>query len=94
MATRLAEIQAMIQRILGVPTLLKKSLPHNYVDSPFFDSISLVEMPKKFTFPNMKLHDGTKDPNNHIASYNQIMFTSSYLASFMRHACAKVLGPA
>ena len=54
-AKRFAEMEAMIQRIPGVPTPLKKSLPYNYVDSQFVDSIILVEMPKKFSFLNMKM---------------------------------------
>jgi len=43
-----AEMEALIQKIPGVPTPIKKSLPHSYADSPFVDSIVLVEMPKKF----------------------------------------------
>ncbi len=38
MAKRLAEIEAMIQRIPGVPTPLKISLLYSYIDSPFVDS--------------------------------------------------------
>ena len=68
MANKLAEMEAMIQWILGVPTPLRKSLPHSYVDSPFIDSIALVEMPKKFHFHNMKSYDCTTDPTDHIAS--------------------------
>ena len=49
-AKRFIEIEAMIQRILGFPTLIKKSLSYSYADSPFVDSIALVEMPKKFSF--------------------------------------------
>ena len=39
---RFAEMEAMIQRIPGVPTPLKKSLLHSYADSLFVDSIALV----------------------------------------------------
>ena len=77
MAKKFAEMEAMIQRIPGVPTLLKKSLLHSYVDSKFVDSITLVKMPKKFSFPNMKVYDGTIDPIDHIASYKQRMFTAA-----------------
>ena len=65
-AKRFTEMEAMIHRIL---TPIKKSLPHSYTDSPFVDSITLVEMPKKFSFPNMKMYDGRNDPTNYIASY-------------------------
>ena len=47
---RFNEMEAMIQKIPGVPTSIKKSLLHSYVDSPFVDSIALVEIPKKFSF--------------------------------------------
>ena len=68
-------MEALIQRIPGVATPIKKSLPHNYVDSPFVDFIAFIEMPRKFSFPNMKMYDGTTDPMDHIASYKQRLFT-------------------
>ena len=73
-AKRFAEMEALVQKILGVPAPIKKSLPHSYADSPFVDSIALIEMPRKFSFPNMKMYDGTTDPTDHIASYKQRMF--------------------
>ena len=75
MANKLAKIEAMIQRIHGVPASHRKSLPHSYTDSLFVDSIALIEMPKKFHFPNMKLYDGTTNLTDHIASKKQHMFT-------------------
>ena len=60
-----------------VPAPLRKSLPHSYADSSFIDSIALVKMPKKFSFPNMKLYDGTTNPTDHIASYKQCMFIAA-----------------
>ena len=77
MAKRLEEIEAMIQRIPGVPTPLRKSQPYSYADSSFIDALALVEMPRKFTFPNMKPYNGTTDPTDHIASYKQRMFTAT-----------------
>ena len=67
-AKRFTEMEAMIQKIPGVLAPIKKSLPHNYADSPFVESIALIEMPKKLSFPNMKMYDGTTDPRDHIAS--------------------------
>ena len=58
------------------PTTLKKSQPHSYADYSFVDSIALIEMPKKFSFPNMKLYDGTIDLTNYIASYKQRTFVT------------------
>ena len=77
MVQTLADMEAMIQRIHGVPNLLKKSQPHSYTDSPFVDYIALVEMPRKFSLPNIKPNDVTTDPTYHIALFKQRMFTIS-----------------
>ena len=79
-------MEAMIQRIPRVPTPLKKNLPHSYAYSPFMDSIALVKMPKKFSFPNMKMYDGTTDPTDHITSYKQCILTAAILCE-QREAC-------
>ncbi|KAL5569099.1 hypothetical protein UlMin_025674 [Ulmus minor] len=79
-------MEALIQKIPGVPAPIKKSLPHSYADSPFVDSIALIEMPRKFSFPNMKMYDGTTDPTDHIASYKQRMFTAA-IPREQREAC-------
>ena len=79
-------MEAMIQRIPRVPTLLKKSLLYSYVDSPFVDSITLVEMPKKLSFPNMKINDATTDPTDHIMSYKQRIFMAA-IPREQREAC-------
>ena len=76
-AKKFAKIEAMIQRIPMVPTPMKKSLLHSYANSPLVDSITLLEMPKKFSFLNMKMYDGTIDPMDHIASYKQCMFVAA-----------------
>ena len=47
------------------------------MDSLFEDSIAQAEMPKRLSFPNMKLYDGTIDPTDHITSYKQRMFTTA-----------------
>ena len=77
MAKRLAKMDAMIQQIPRVPTPLKKSQPHSYADSLFVDFITLVEMPKKFSFPNMKLYDDITDLMDYIASYKQCLCTAA-----------------
>ena len=41
-AKRFAEMEALIQKIPGVPAPIKKSFPHSYADSPFVDSIALI----------------------------------------------------
>ncbi|XP_062109783.1 uncharacterized protein LOC133821608 [Humulus lupulus] len=76
-ARKLEGMEAMIHRIPGVPAPIGKSLPSSFADSPFVDAIALMEMPKKFIFPLMKMYDGTKNLNDHIASYKQRMFTAA-----------------
>ena len=70
-------MKAMIQWILGVATPLKKILLHSYADSPFANSITLDEMPKNFSFPNMKMYDGMTNLTDHIPSYKQRMFMAT-----------------
>ncbi|KAL5764740.1 hypothetical protein ACOSQ2_017334 [Xanthoceras sorbifolium] len=69
LARRLAEMEALIQRIPGMPALIKKISINSFADSPFVDVIVLVEMPRKLSFPNMKHYNGTIDPDDHIAQY-------------------------
>ena len=83
---RLEEMEAMIQRIPRVPTPLKKSQPYSYIDFLFIDALALIEMPRKFSFPNMKLYDGTTDPTDHIASYKQRVFTAA-IPHDLQEAC-------
>ena len=77
MAKKLAEMEARIQRIPRVPTPFKKSLSHNYADFPFGNSIALMEMLNKLSFPNMKLYDSTTNLTDHIVLYKQRMFTAA-----------------
>ncbi|KAL5852575.1 hypothetical protein ACOSQ3_007693 [Xanthoceras sorbifolium] len=65
-------MEAWIQHILGMLTpIKKKSLINSFTDLPFVDAIALVEMPRKFSFPNMKHYNGTTDPDDHIDKYRQ-----------------------
>ncbi|KAK0575202.1 hypothetical protein LWI29_035397 [Acer saccharum] len=79
-------MEALIQRIPGVPAPIKKSTANSFADSPFVDAIALMEMPKKFNFPNMKQYEGTTDPDDHIAQYKQRMFTAA-IPRDLREAC-------
>ncbi|XP_057808892.1 uncharacterized protein LOC131023369 [Salvia miltiorrhiza] len=99
LARRLADMEAIIQRIPGVPAPIKKSAENCFADSPFVDEIALVEMPRKFNFPHMKMFDGASDPDDHIAQYRQRMFTVA-IPRDMREACmckgfgSSLIGPA
>ncbi|XP_048502695.1 uncharacterized protein LOC125498515 [Beta vulgaris subsp. vulgaris] len=89
---RLQQLEDTIARIPGVPRPMEKATPNSYADSPFVDPIALIEVPKRFSIPSMKLYDGTTDPNDHIAQYKQRMITISILKN-MREACmCKVFG--
>ncbi|KAF2559141.1 hypothetical protein F2Q68_00016751 [Brassica cretica] len=37
------------------------------------DEITLIEMPRKFSFPSIKAYDGTTNPDDHVAQYRQRM---------------------
>ena len=79
-------MEDMIQRIPRMPTPIKKSYVNCYAHSPFMENIALVEVPKKFNFPNMKLYDGTTNPDDQIAQYRQWMFTIA-IPRNLREAC-------
>ncbi|KAF3595691.1 hypothetical protein DY000_02020411 [Brassica cretica] len=70
---RLDAMQSMVEGLSGVPPPIKKSNPDSYVYTPFTDEITLIEMPRKFSFPSIKPYDGTIDPDDHIAQYKQRM---------------------
>ncbi|XP_031247982.1 uncharacterized protein LOC116105714 [Pistacia vera] len=86
LAKRLADVKAVMRCIPRMPVPTKKSKPHCYADSPFVDEIALADLPQKFTIPNMKMYNGTTDPDDHIASYKQRMFTVSKPRP-LREAC-------
>ncbi|XP_057781042.1 uncharacterized protein LOC130999491 [Salvia miltiorrhiza] len=86
LARKLAEMEALIQRIPGVPAPIHKSSENCYADSSFVDEIALVEMLVKFSFPSMQMFDGTTDPTDHIAQYKQRMFTAA-IPRGLRQAC-------
>ena len=65
----LNEMEDLIRIILGMPAPIKNISINTCADSPFADSITLVKMPYKFSFPNMKLYNGTFNLDDHIAQY-------------------------
>nr|XP_017245120.1 PREDICTED: uncharacterized protein LOC108216789 [Daucus carota subsp. sativus] len=86
MRKELQALKEMVQRIPGVPKPLEKATPLSYADSPFCDSIAMVETPKRFAVPAMKAYDGTTDPQEHVAQYKQRMFTVP-ITKELREAC-------
>ncbi|XP_056689619.1 uncharacterized protein [Spinacia oleracea] len=65
----------MINKIPGVPTPIKEAIPDSYADSPYADPIDAIDIPKRFSPPNMPMYDGTTDPREHILTYKQRMIT-------------------
>uniref|UniRef100_A0A0D3CFA4 Uncharacterized protein n=1 Tax=Brassica oleracea var. oleracea TaxID=109376 RepID=A0A0D3CFA4_BRAOL len=66
-------MQSMVERLPRVAPPIRKSNPDSYADTPFTDEITLIEMPRKFSFPSIKAYDGTRDPDDHVAQYRQRM---------------------
>ncbi|KAF3567374.1 hypothetical protein DY000_02014455 [Brassica cretica] len=61
---RLDAMLSMVERLPGVAPHIRKSNPDSYADTPFTDEITLIEMPKKFSFPSIKVYGSTTDPDN------------------------------
>ncbi|KAF3497978.1 hypothetical protein DY000_02053079 [Brassica cretica] len=70
---RLDAMQSMVERLPGVAPPIRKSNPDSYADTPFTDEITLIEMSRKFSFPNIKAYDGTSGLDDHVAQYRQRM---------------------
>ncbi|CAA7046921.1 unnamed protein product [Microthlaspi erraticum] len=89
---RLEAMELLLARLPGVAPPITKSAPNCYADTPFTDAIALVEMPKKFIVPSMKMYDGTTDPDNHIAQYKQRMFTTAIAKEYREASMCKGFG--
>lgn len=74
---RIRELESLITRIPRVPIPVPRIQRESFAESPFEKHISMVDMPERFTFPSMRLFDGTSDPDDHIAHFEQRMFTDS-----------------
>ncbi|XP_021857558.2 uncharacterized protein [Spinacia oleracea] len=65
----------MINKISGVPTPIKEASLDSYADSPYADPINAIDIPKRFSPPNMPMYDGMTNPREHILTYKQRMMT-------------------
>ena len=54
---RLDAMQSIVERLPGIAPPIRKSDPDSYADTPFTDEITLIEMPRKFSFPSIKKID-------------------------------------
>ena len=57
----------MVERLPRVAPQIWKSNPDSYADTPFTEEITLIEMPRKFSFTSIKAYDGTSDPDDLVA---------------------------
>ncbi|XP_033148540.1 uncharacterized protein LOC117134360 [Brassica rapa] len=46
----------MVERLPGVAPPIRRSNPDSYTDTPFAEEIASVEMPRKFSFPSIKMY--------------------------------------
>ncbi|XP_013751667.2 uncharacterized protein LOC106454030 [Brassica napus] len=89
----------MVERLPGVAPAIQRSNPDSYADTPFAEEIASVEMPRKFSFPSIKMYDGTGDPDDHIAQYKQRMLAvalpkESREATMCKGFGSTLIGPA
>ncbi|KAF3508775.1 hypothetical protein F2Q69_00006812 [Brassica cretica] len=96
---RLNAIQSMVERLPGVAPPIRKSTPSSYSDTPFMDEITLIEMPRKFSFPSIKAYDGTSDLDDHVSQYRQRMLAvalpkESREATMCKGFVSTLIGPA
>ena len=96
---RLDAMQSMVERLPRVAPPIRKSSPDSYADTPFMDEVTLIEMPRKFSFPSIKAYDGTTDPDDHVAQYRQRMLAvalpkGSRKATMCKEFGSTLTGPA
>ncbi|XP_074283235.1 uncharacterized protein LOC141607784 [Silene latifolia] len=85
-------LNGKFKKIPGVLASLEEAAPDSYVDSPFIDEITKVDLPKKIVIPSMKIYDGTTDPQNHVALYKQKMLAASIPSEFRQVSMCKGFG--
>uniref|UniRef100_A0A0D2ZPY6 Uncharacterized protein n=1 Tax=Brassica oleracea var. oleracea TaxID=109376 RepID=A0A0D2ZPY6_BRAOL len=96
---RFDPMQSMVERLPGVAPPIRRSNPDSYADTPFVEEIASIEMPRKFSFPSIKMYDGTGDPDDHIAQYKQRMLAvalpmESLEATMCKGFGSTLIGPA
>lgn len=92
-------IQSMVERLPGVAPPIRKSGPESYAGTLFADEIALIEMPRKFSFANIKAYDGPVYLDDHIALYKQRMLAvalprESREATMCKGFGSSLIGPA
>ncbi|KAF2539259.1 hypothetical protein F2Q68_00020633 [Brassica cretica] len=90
LSKRLDAMQSMVERLPGVAPPIRKSNPQSYVDTPLTDEITLIEMPRKFSFPSIKAYDGTSDPDDHVANTDQELLDVKWKENVANRAKAQL----
>lgn len=65
-------IVTKMQEAAVAKRLAKTAYPEelfSYADTPFTTEILLIKMPRKFSFPNIQMYDGTSNLNSLVAHY-------------------------
>ncbi|KAF3565431.1 hypothetical protein DY000_02014363 [Brassica cretica] len=88
----LDDMQSMVERLPGVAPPIRKSSPDSYADTRFTDEITLIEMPRKFSFPSIKAYDDTTDPDDHVSQYRQRMLAVALPKESREETMCKGLG--
>ena len=86
MAKELQKLRDMISNVPGVVQPIPEVSTGSYRISRFAPPICDAEIPKRFQTPNMKLYDGTTDPEEHIAQYRERMEINPIPAG-LKEAC-------
>ena len=73
MAKELQKLKDMISSVPGVIRPIPEIPDGSHRISRFAPPICDAEIPKRFQTPNMKLYDGTTDPEEHVAQYRERM---------------------
>ena len=71
MKRAMEEMKDSMKRVNHVDDLVHRT------DSPFTASITSHPLPSKFKMPTLDSYDGTRDPCDHIATFNKIMHLQS-----------------
>ena len=67
--------EAVKSSLPGMRIPIKRSRAGTISDTPFLESITAVDLPRKFSLPDMKTYDGSTDPDDHVIRYKYKMMS-------------------
>ena len=73
--------EMIMSRLPGVRLPIRKSRAGAISDTPFMESIVTVELPRKFSPPEMKQYDGSTDLDDHVIHYKYKMMSTGFSPS-------------